>query len=65
MAARSRPRARALTPSCIGAPPVEVDWPVVLDANIRGAINIREGARRAKVERTVFASFSGRADWIP
>jgi uronate dehydrogenase len=39
-----------------GAQPDEGDWPVVLDANIRGAINLWEGARQAKVERIIFAS---------
>lgn len=40
----------------LGGQANEADWPVILHANIVGAINLWEGARIAGVERILFAS---------
>jgi len=39
-----------------GAMALEAPWQTILDANIRGAYHIYEGARRNKVKRVVYAS---------
>jgi uronate dehydrogenase len=40
----------------LGGIPYETGWPEMLRANIGGTINVYEGARRAGVERVIFAS---------
>jgi uronate dehydrogenase len=40
----------------LGGQPVEAPWPVVHEANILGAINLWEAARKAGTRRIVFAS---------
>lgn len=40
----------------LGGQPVEAPWPVVLEANIVGVINVWEAARKAGTRRIVFAS---------
>jgi uronate dehydrogenase len=40
----------------LGGQPVEADWPVIVEANIRGAINLWEAAHKAGCRRIVFAS---------
>ncbi len=40
----------------LGGQAVEADWPRILQANLIGAINLYEGARKAGVDRMLFAS---------
>jgi uronate dehydrogenase len=40
----------------LGGRSVEGDWPTVMAANIQGAVNLWEGARRHGVDRILFAS---------
>lgn len=40
----------------LGGIPYETEWPEMLRSNIAGTINVYEGARRAGVDRVIFAS---------
>jgi uronate dehydrogenase len=40
----------------LGGRSTEAEWPVIMAANIQGAVNLWEAARRHKVDRIVFAS---------
>jgi uronate dehydrogenase len=40
----------------LGGRATEADWPMIIAANIQGAANLWEGARRHKVDRVLFAS---------
>lgn len=45
--------------------PREADWDILLDANIRASINIWEAARKAKVERILYASSNHAIGFYP
>jgi uronate dehydrogenase len=40
----------------LGGQPHEAPWPVIMEANIQGVVNVWEGARKAGARRIVFAS---------
>ena len=45
--------------------PTEAPWPVIREANIEGAVQVFEAARRAGVERVVFASSNHAVGFTP
>jgi uronate dehydrogenase len=40
----------------LGAQPREAAWPLLIERNIAGTVNVYEGARKARVDRVLFAS---------